>query len=1043
MLGVAAELEEGGSSGAMPTINVGAEIVVSFRDTDMKNFLDKIRRLRIQFLGLEQAALVLGRVGEALTKIGTIGIKGLGALIKPAAQFDDTMTRIAAVSGFSDQKITGLSESFLALSSTLPLSAQQLAEVGVEAVKAGVKSAEAIKSIALVSGKLAAVSSDLTEAQAAKAIAAISSQFQISSEDMAANATRLGNAFTVFKDVGIGTAGELVNITKRMGQTAKVIGLSQEQTIGFAAALRKMGVQVEVIGTSMSQLFTKLTSDTAKFAAAAGLTTEELEDLINSQQGFVAIQRVLNGITRNGTASVTEMGARFKELGIRGVRPLSVLIGLATNMESLNEVMALGGATTGALEKQFTIFSTSLQQQINTLRGSADNLLISFKDAIKPAIVATIQVFVFLLDVLTKIPTPIKVIIAAFVLLTSVLFLVAGGVIGLVAALLTAVSSGFFLFLAFKALGQAASDAEFKVTLLAKKVVLLSRANVAATASTTALATSQKLLPSLVTKATNALTKFLPAGVGAATALAVFKSFLLAAGVALLKVAVVVGPIIGFIILFKDEISELGSAIVELFAPIGTLLSGLADLGGEGSGLIDVLFLLGKIIFLKIFLAFKAVVFVLKVFAAIFRGVVSAVLKGLAPLTAVFNRLRRGFRNIAEDFTALGRRLGLVSKKVGFLESVFKGLEKITNAVLVPFIRAIAFLVEVVLAVFAGVIEGVLRALGPLFQDLIQIGDEIAAVFAEIAFAFEPLFEVFREISKELGFTEEGFDFFGIIVQATAAIIRIALTPIILILRVLLFLVDFVVREWAAMARGFVDFIKPAIDGLTDMGKKFASILELIDRFGGGIGSLSDAIKFFFEGVGDLADGVAGDIVGVFVKAAELITDLFGDTEEAAGKAVKSVAKTAAKTAAEEGGFFSKSPSTRANDLTFFGAAAAAIFFAPSKEAQGFAHGGAGNRNKSTLAILHPEEAVVPFRRIPELALGFQQAEARATGAVPPPAAARAPSGEGGAAANVSITVPVTLMLDGMTLGSVIARVSEEQIRRAFGTRGVRLAGVG
>ena len=53
------------------------------------------------------------------------------------------------------------------------------------------------------------------------------------------------------------------------------------------------------------------------------------------------------------------------------------------------------------------------------------------------------------------------------------------------------------------------------------------------------------------------------------------------------------------------------------------------------------------------------------------------------------------------------------------------------------------------------------------------------------------------------------------------------------------------------------------------------------------------------------------------------------------------------------------------------------------------------------------------------------------------------PGDGGGAPTNLEIVIPVSVKLDDLELGRTVVRITEEEIRRQFGTRGIRLAGVG
>lgn len=1022
--------------------------VIDRSQRQFNNFLGNIRRLRLEFLGLEMAALVLNRVGKSFARMGQSVFQAIGANLGPAVEFDDSVTRLGAVSGFTGSQISLLSDRFIELSSTLPLSAQQLAEVGIEAVKAGVKSQGAIEQVSLAASKLAAVSSDLSEAQAAKGIIAISTQFGVSADDMEGNALKLADAFATFKDAGIGTAGELANITKRFGAQARAIGLTQEQAIALAATTRALGIQTEVAGTSLSQLIIKLSSETERFANASGVQTKELKSLLDRKDGMgglAALQKVLIGLNEKSAGSTTELAKSLKSLGIRGARPVSVLLGLSQNMDTFNRIMGLTKQTTGVLNKQFDTFAGSFKKQLDTLRGSLQNVAISFGRVLKPVIVAAIQVVLPFLELLTKIPGPVKLLIGLTAILAGTILFIAGGLAVTVAALAGTAISFIFLTRVVRS---------FRNT-LARQLMPALRGYRSALHNeiikpNAKAAASFGLIKNLVPKpfreslegafiSISNIAGLLTGAGGMTGGLAAAKAGLLAFAIPLAKVVGIAVLVIAALAALKPDIEDLGAAFGELFAPIGELISGLGEIVGitSSGGLLNVGLTLLRIGLFQLVIGFRVLAFGIRIVAAFFRALVGALLIGLAPLRETFARIGLVIQNLMEGFSILAERFGMTGENGSFLTMVLKALEQAFFALLTPLIvvlRVLAFVFEVIVAFIVGIVEGVMREMEPVFEDFRQIFAEIGSVFAELEAAFQPLLDAFGELFEALGLGSGDFDTFGIIVQATAAAVRFGLQIIIVPLRILTNVMKLLVYVTTGLFKLFISpWIKIA-QALAPVVRMLAAAFKAVFSGSTALQRLSDGLKHAYEDIGEFASAVGRWFIEPFVMAADAVKSAFDVVFQAIKTGFGFVMDAV---------LLPLQMMIKATNLLIDGLNAINVFEGvtgsiPKLPVPSFDNGGL--TRKGGLAVLDADEAVMPIKTIPQLVSSVAlQAPAVSE---PRRAVAAGPSSTGGGETRVEITVPVTLMLDGSVLGRAMVKVGDEEIRRQFGMRGVRLAGI-
>ena len=80
------------------------------------------------------------------------------------------------------------------------------------------------------------------------------------------------SALNKLDDTSSATGRDILDITQRLSGSASVLGLSPQKVLALATALKDAGVENEVAGTAVSQLFSKMATDGAKFAEVSGVS---------------------------------------------------------------------------------------------------------------------------------------------------------------------------------------------------------------------------------------------------------------------------------------------------------------------------------------------------------------------------------------------------------------------------------------------------------------------------------------------------------------------------------------------------------------------------------------------------------------------------------------------------------------------------------------------------------------------------------------------------------------------------------------------------
>lgn len=168
---------------------------------------------------------------------------------------------------------------------------------------------------------------------------------------------------------------EITNIARRIGAFASSIGLSMEQTVAFAGAMKDVGVNTEIAASSLYTFFARLQTNPTKIAKLFGYNTEE--EIFNffkrlRNEPVEAITVLLEKIK---ALSPGEKLLFFKELELYGVRNAAALGTLAEKVERLKE--ALDSANKGSKENVKLLINQ--WDRAHSLAGKIDDMSDSWK----------------------------------------------------------------------------------------------------------------------------------------------------------------------------------------------------------------------------------------------------------------------------------------------------------------------------------------------------------------------------------------------------------------------------------------------------------------------------------------------------------------------------------------------------------------------------------------------------------------------------------------------------------------------------------------
>lgn len=288
--------------------------------------------------------------------------------------------------------VSGLEDAFRSLSTEIPNSFNELAQIGTLGNQLG-------------------VSGDQLEAFT-RTIAEFSTITGISAEESALAFGKLGNLLDVAPDqydrlassialVGRETAAteqQIISVAGEIAPAAAAAGFTADQVIGLSGALASLKVPPERSRSTLLQFFETLNMAVAEggdkldqFAAVVGVTSSELESMVRSGQGASILEQFLGNVSSSDTIEVTQA---LEALGLAGLRTNPTIRALSSNMDLVNQSLADGkrGWTENTeLQRQMDIIMSTLAAKWQVFLNAAMNVAATIGSSVAPAFVTLLE----------------------------------------------------------------------------------------------------------------------------------------------------------------------------------------------------------------------------------------------------------------------------------------------------------------------------------------------------------------------------------------------------------------------------------------------------------------------------------------------------------------------------------------------------------------------------------------------------------------------------------------------------------------------------
>lgn len=299
------------------------------------------------------------------------------------ASMEDVMANTRKYTGQTDEQVRELNEDFKKMDTRS--SREQLNELAGAAGRLGITSKEGIEEFVDAADKISvALGDDLGD----KAVDQIGKLTMAFGEDqrMGLRGAMLatGSAVNELAQNSSAQANYLVEFTARVAGIGKQFGLTQTQIMGFGAVLDENMQKDEMAATAFSQLLTKMTTNTQKFANIAGIEVGKFSKMLKEDANG-AVLTLLESLKKKGDFQV--LAKMFQEMGLDGTRATGVLTTLADKIDLVKKRQQLANDAYRqgkSVIDEFDVQNTTVQANLDKAKKSFHELTIELGEKLLP-----------------------------------------------------------------------------------------------------------------------------------------------------------------------------------------------------------------------------------------------------------------------------------------------------------------------------------------------------------------------------------------------------------------------------------------------------------------------------------------------------------------------------------------------------------------------------------------------------------------------------------------------------------------------------------
>ena len=401
---------------------MGEELREAGVNTD--NLEEANGRLQRSYERLQNSQQTLQRLNQAQQNIsesishtktqlaGTVGVMvAAGAAIyngpvKKAAEFQEQMSTVQAISGATGDDLQLLSEKAKQMGATTKFTAKEAGEAMEYMAMAGWKTkdmlggVEGVMNLAAASGEeLAAVSDIVTDAMTAFGLAADGTTNGVS------NATHFADVLAQASSNANTNVGMMGETFKYVAPVAGSLGYSLEDTATMIGVMANSGIKASNAGTALRSIMTRLSTDagaSSKSLGALGILTEKLGVQFYDSKGKTRDLAKVIGETREAWKGLTQEEQNNYAKKIAGQSGISGFLALMNAEQAdFDKLAASINNADGAAKAMADTKLDNLNGQITLMQSAWDALQVELGEMLLPVLTDLIKKATEVLGVVT------------------------------------------------------------------------------------------------------------------------------------------------------------------------------------------------------------------------------------------------------------------------------------------------------------------------------------------------------------------------------------------------------------------------------------------------------------------------------------------------------------------------------------------------------------------------------------------------------------------------------------------------------------------
>jgi len=348
------------------------KLVISINGT-AKDFLDEIDKVKKQTASLDK---VLTKTAKASALAFAGFASSIAVVVKSFADYEKALVGVGKTTNIEGKRLASFGKEFQKLSSTIPVSTNDLLGIAQAAGQLGVSGEQNLIKFTDTIAKLG-VATDLTGEQAAISLTRI---LNVTKESIS-TIDNFGSVIVALGNNFAATESEIVKSTTEVARATTVFNVSASQAAALATALKSVGVQSELGGSAVGRAFREIDKATREGGAAlenlsrvTGIAGEDLRKTFEEDSTRV-FQAFVEGLGRIDAAGGSTTKA-LEAFNLKGDEILKVLPVLAKNSELLGKTLKVASDET----RNATALNAEAAKAFNTLSSEAQRTANNFEN---------------------------------------------------------------------------------------------------------------------------------------------------------------------------------------------------------------------------------------------------------------------------------------------------------------------------------------------------------------------------------------------------------------------------------------------------------------------------------------------------------------------------------------------------------------------------------------------------------------------------------------------------------------------------------------